>query len=77
MTIRFMVNLTDAPQSVVRGTLMRFNMLRPVNEVHVTMAEFCAALEKCPAEWKRQSRNALRAHYGLPQDPVDMLGPIN
>jgi hypothetical protein len=77
MTIRLMCDYTNAPQEVVRGILMCFNMLRPVNEVHVPMKEFCAALENFPLEWKRQSRIAIRAAYNLPQDPVDMLGPIN
>jgi len=77
MTIRLMCDHTDDPQNVVRGRFLCFNMLRPINEVHVPMKEFCAAIEKFPAEWKRQSRIALRAAYNLPQDPIDMLGPIN
>jgi hypothetical protein len=37
---------------------------------------FLEALESVPAEEKRQSRVALRLHYGLPADPLDAQ-PIN
>jgi hypothetical protein len=37
---------------------------------------FLEALESMPEESKRQCRNALREHYGLPLDPLDAF-PIN
>jgi hypothetical protein len=37
---------------------------------------FLAALESESEESKRQSRVALRLHYGLPADPLDAM-PIN
>ena len=76
MTIRFMCDHTDDPQNVVRGKFLLFNMLRPVNEVHVPMKEFCAALEGFPKEWRRQSRNALRQAHNMPIPEEDKF-PIN
>jgi hypothetical protein len=37
---------------------------------------FLEALESMPEESKRQTRVALRLHYGLPADPLDEF-PIN
>jgi hypothetical protein len=55
---------------------LQFNMLDDAHRRHVPMSELCAVLEKFPAEWKRQSRNALRVRAGLPI-PLEDSMPIN
>jgi len=72
--------LADYPGRPVAKSLdriLRFDMLRHVIPFGQQIRSLAAAMENFPAEWKRQSRMAIRAAYNLPQDPVDMLGPIN
>lgn len=59
-----------------RGRLMQFDMLRHTIPFHTQIRSLAKAIEGFPAEWKRQSRVALRLHYGLPADPLDAQ-PIN
>jgi len=69
--------LADYPgRPVPRGRFMVFNMLRRRTSIHDAVRELAAAAESFPAEWKRQSRNALRVAYGLPIPYEDQF-PIN
>ncbi len=69
--------LADYPgHPVQRGRFMRFDMLRHTVPLGAQIRSLAAAIEKFPAEWKRQARNYLRAHHGLPLDPLDTM-PIN
>jgi hypothetical protein len=66
--------LADYPgHPVVRSAdrIMRFDMLRRITTIHTAVRELSLAMESFPKEWKRQARNHLRAHYGLPLDPLD------
>ena len=70
--------LADYPgHRVERSNRMKFDMLRHTVPFGAQIRSLAKAIEGFPEEWKRQSRIALRASYGLPQDPVDILGPIN
>jgi hypothetical protein len=71
--------LADYPgQPVARSDdrIMKVNMLRRRMSIHEAVKSLAAAAEHFPKERKRQSRVALRLHYGLPADPLDAF-PIN
>jgi hypothetical protein len=69
--------LADYPgYPMPRGRFMMFDMLRRRMSIHDAVKSLAAAAEHFPKEWKRQTRVALRLHYGLPADPVDAF-PIN
>jgi hypothetical protein len=72
--------LADYPGRPVPKSLdrfMRFDLLRHTIPFGAQIRSLAKAIESFPEEWKRQARIALRAHAGMPQDPIDMLGPIN